>query len=144
MVEDDTIKLLRECNAGIKMGVSSIDEVMPAVKSDRLRQLLNACKDEHARLGDETHALLNEYHDEDKDLGLMAKSMSWLKTNVKLAVDSSDSTIADLMTDGCNMGVKYLNRYLNQYKAASEKAKDISRRLIDLEHQLTVDMRCYL
>lgn len=144
MVEDDTIKLLRECNAGIKMGVSSIDEVMPAVKSDRLRQLLNACKDEHDRLGDETHALLNEYHDEGKDPNLMAKSMSWLKTNMKLAVDTSDSTIADLMTDGCNMGVKSLNRYLNQYKAASEKAKDIAKRLINLENQLTVDIRCYL
>lgn len=144
MIEDDTIKLLRECNAGIKMGAGSIDEVMPAVKSDQLRTLLNACKDEHDHLGDETHALLNKYHDEDKDLGFMAKSMSWLKTNVKLAVDTSDATIADLITDGCNMGVKYLNRYLNQYKAASEQAKDIAKRLIDLEQQLTLDIRCYL
>ena len=74
----------------------------------------------------------------------MAKSMSWLKTNVKLVMDESDETIADLMTDGCNMGVKSLNKYLNQYKAADEKTKDITKRLINLEEKLAVDIRCFL
>ena len=74
----------------------------------------------------------------------MVKGMSWVKTNVKLAVDESDKTIADLMTDGCNMGVKSLNRYLNQYEAADEFSKDITKRLINLEEKLTVDIRCYL
>ena len=40
MIEEDTVKLLRECNAGIKMGVSSIDEVLPKVKSSSLRSSL--------------------------------------------------------------------------------------------------------
>ena len=70
--------------------------------------------------------------------------MSWLKTGMKLAMDESDATIADLMTDGCNMGVKSLNRYLNQYTAADEYSKDITKRLINLEQQLSVDLRGYL
>ena len=74
----------------------------------------------------------------------MAKGMSWVKTNVKLAMDMSDATVAELMTDGCNMGVKSLNRYLNQYEAADETAKDIAKRLIRLEEQLAVDMRRFL
>lgn len=28
MIESDTIKLLRECDAGIKMGIESINEVL--------------------------------------------------------------------------------------------------------------------
>ena len=28
MIEQDTIKLLRECDAGVKMGISSIDDVI--------------------------------------------------------------------------------------------------------------------
>ena len=67
-----------------------------------------------------------------------------MKTNLKLGMDESDATIADLMTDGCNMGVKSLNKYLNQYKAADEVTKDITKRLINLEEQLTVDIRQYL
>ena len=74
----------------------------------------------------------------------MAKGMSWIKTNVKLVMNESDQTIADLMTDGCNMGVKSLNKYLNQYKAANEKSKDITKRLIKLEEKLVIDIRGFL
>lgn len=74
----------------------------------------------------------------------MAKSMSWMKTNVKLVMNESDHTIADLMTDGCNMGVKSLHKYLNQYKAAEEKAKDIVKRLINIEEKLTLEIREFL
>ena len=63
---------------------------------------------------------------------------------MKLGMDDTDATVADLMTDGCNMGVKSLNRYLNQYKAADEVSKDIAKRLINLEEQLAVDIRSYL
>ena len=144
MIEQDTIKLLRECDAGVKMGVSSIDEVLPHVKSEKLEKLLTKCKNEHEELDRELQGLLDQYDDEGKNPNPMAKGMSWVKTNVKLAVDESDATIADLMTDGCNMGVKSLNMYLNQYKAADEVSKDITKRLINLEEELTVDIRSFL
>lgn len=144
MIEQDTIKLLRECDAGIKMGVTSIDEVLDNIHSDTFRQCLMECKDEHTKLKKEIQVLLDEYHDEGKDPDPMAKSMSWIKTNVKLVFNESDQTVADLITDGCNMGVKSLNKYLNQYKAASEKSKDITKRLIKLEERLAVDIRQFL
>ena len=74
----------------------------------------------------------------------MAKGMSWMKTNVMLAMKESDHTIADLMTDGCNMGVKSLSKYLNQYAAADEFSKDIAKKLIALEAKLAEDMRAFL
>ena len=144
MIEQDTVKLLRECDAGIKMGVSSIDEVMKYVKSNRLRTYLSDCKNEHNKLNTEVQSLLAKYHDEGKEPNPIAKGMSWIKTNVKLGMNESDHTIADLMTDGCNMGVKTLNRYLNQYEAADEVSKDITKRLINLEEKLTTDIRDYL
>ncbi len=144
MIEQDTIKLLRECDAGIKMGVTSIDDVMKYVQSKTFLSELNACKDEHDKLDKELQELLGEYHDEGKDPNPMAQGMSWAKTNVKLALNESDHTIADLITDGCNMGVKSLSRYLNQYKAADEKSKDICKRLIALEEHLAKEIRGYL
>lgn len=144
MIESDTIKLLRECDAGIKMGVASIDDVLDYVSDDTLRKYLDDCKDEHNKLEKEIRELLYKYHDDGKQPNVMAKSMSWMKTNVKLAMNDSDKTIANLMTDGCNMGVKSLNEYLNQYKAADEKTKDITKRLINLEEKLAVDIRCFL
>lgn len=144
MIEQDTIKLLRECDAGIKMGVSSIDEVLEYIHDDTFRQCLSECKKQHEGLGQEIQTLLDQYHDDGKDPNPIAKSMSWMKTNAMLMMNESDETIADLLTDGCNMGVKSLNRYLNQYKAASERAKDITKRLINLEEKLTIDIRKFL
>ena len=144
MIEQDTIKLLRECDAGVKMGVSSIDDVMDYVHNSDFKQHLNACKDEHHKLDKEIQQELARYKDEGKEPNPIAKGMSWMKTNMKLVVNESDHTIADLITDGCNMGVKSLNKYLNKYKAADEKSKDITKRLIKLEQKLTEDMRAYL
>lgn len=144
MIESDTIKLLRECDAGVRMGVASIDDVFDHVRSEELKQCLNACKDEHNKLSCEINGMLERYEDEGKAPNPMAKSMSWLKTNVKLGLSDTDQTVADLMTDGCNMGVKSLNKYLNQYKAADERSKDITKRLINLEEKLAVDIRGYL
>lgn len=144
MIEPDTIKLLRECDAGIKMGVASIDDVLDYVHDGELRKSLTDCKNEHEKLKTELQQLLDKYGDDGKEPNPMAKSMSWMKTNVKLVMNESDKTIADLITDGCDMGVKSLTKYLNQYKAADETSKDIAKRLIDSEERLTADMRRFL
>jgi hypothetical protein len=144
MIEQDTIKLLRECDAGVKMGVDSLDEVMPYVRSEQLKEYLIRCKTEHDKLGVEIGEMLTRYGDDGKDPNPMAKGMSHVKTNFKLGMKESDNTIADLITDGCNMGVKSLNRYLNQYKAADEVSKDVTKRLINLEERLAIDLRDYL
>lgn len=144
MVEQDTIKLLRECDAGVKMGTASIDDVLDDVTNDCFKKLLTVCKKEHNHLQEEIQRLLDKYHDDGKNPNPMAKGMSRMKTGFKLNMEPTDATIADLMTDGCNMGVKSLNRYLNQYKAADEVSKDICKRLINLEEKLAIDIRQYL
>lgn len=144
MIQPDTIKLLRECDAGVKMGITSMDEVLEYVHNEELCRILMVSKEEHKRIKEEIRTILENCQDEGKEPGAMAKGMSWMKTNVKLVLDESDETIADLMTDGCNMGVKSLRRYLNQYEAADEQTKDIARRLIRLEEKLAEDIRPFL
>ena len=144
MIEQDTIRLLRECDAGIKMGISSIDDVLEYIYSDRMKKRLTDCKEEHQKLDLELQKLLNQYQDDGKEPDFLAKGMSHMKTGIKLVMHESDQTIADLMTDGCNMGVKSLSRYLNQYKAADETSKDITKRLIRAEEELAIDLREYL
>ena len=144
MIEQDTIKLLRECDAGTKMGISSIDDVLEHVSKEDFRNKLTKCKDEHEDLQCKILQELEKYQDDGKNPNPIAKGMSWMKTNMKLSMEESDATIADLMTDGCNMGVKSLNRYLNQYKAADAVSKDMAKRLINLEEKLAVDIRQYL
>ena len=144
MTEPDTIKLLRECDAGIKMGMASIGEVLEKTTNEKLKKLLEICKEGHEKLKEEIQNKLEQCHDTGKDPNPMAQGMSWMKTNVKLAMDESDATIADLITDGCNMGVKSLSRYLNQYQAADEETKDIAKKLIKQEEELSIHVRSFL
>ena len=144
MTEPDTIKLLRECDAGIKMGTASIGEVLEKTTNEKLKKLLETCKEGHEKLKEEIQNKLEQCHDTGKAPNPMAQGMSWMKTNVKLAMDESDATIADLITDGCNMGVKSLSRYLNQYQAADEETKDIAKKLIKQEEELSIHMRSFL
>ncbi len=144
MIENDTIRLLRECDAGIKMGISSIDDSLKYVQNSELREYLEKSKRDNEEIQQELQELLHDYHDDGKEPPAMAKGMSWIKTNVKLAVNESDDAVAELITDGCNMGVKSLARYLNQYKAADEKSKGIAEKLISIEERLAVDIRKFL
>ena len=144
MVKDDTLNLLRECNSGIKMGIESINNVMPYVKSDELRSVLDACKDKHAVLGDETHKALINADESTKNAHPVAQVMSDMKIRATITLKKSDNTVADVMTDGCNMGIKSIYKYLNQYSGADDKSKSIANRLISAEQELRTDLRSYL
>lgn len=144
MIEQDTLRLLRECDAGIKMGVSAIDEVVDKANAQALRDLLSVSKEEHERLGRSVRDALHRFGDEGKAPSPIAKTMSTAKTNMELMMKPCDATIADLIIDGCSMGIKSLSKYLNQYAAADESAKDVCKKLIALEEQLARDLRGYL
>lgn len=144
MEDRDTIKLLKECDAGSKMAVTSLDDILEKAENINLKKLLSETKAHHEKLGNEIHSLLIEYGSEEKEPGTMAKSMSWLKTSMKMGMDDSDETVADLITDGCNMGIKSLYKYMNQYPGANSKVKDLCKRLISIEDQLREELRAYL
>ena len=143
-VSKDTISLLKECNSGIKMGVDSIDDVIDSVNSDKLKSILNYSKDRHSELGNRTHVLLNKYGCDEKDPHPVAKVMSHTKTAFKLTANPSDSTIADLMTEGSNMGIKSLNKYLNQYSNADDDVVNLTHELIAIEQELVKELEAYL
>ncbi len=143
-MENDTVRLLRECNAGIKMGEDAIKKVLPHVKDSGLKSSLETCKDTHASLGDETHEQLLKNECETKDPHPVARMMSNMKIGMKLMLHDSDKTIADVMTDGCDMGIKSLSKYLNEYKSADKTSRDLAKRIIASEEYLENKMRDFL
>ena len=145
MIEKDTIRLLRECDAGTKMAVQSLDDAMTKTHNEALIHLLTQSKREHSQLGDHLHKLLSEKGVSDKEPPAMAKTMAHIQNTVKLGINGSDDPgIAEFITDGCNMGTKNLAKYLNQYKNASGDARSICGKLINLEDKLVSELRLYL
>ena len=144
MTQNDTERLLRECRAGLLMGISSIEDVLPYVKNKTLKTYLTNAKEKHENLKREADNQLKAIHGEKKDPSPIAKCMSKMKTALRLWWARKDSTVASLITDGCHMGVKSLAKYLCQHPAAKEDARSLVRRTIALEDDMTVTLRNYL
>ena len=74
MENQDTIHLLKECDAGSKMAVSSIHDMIGNVKNKNLAQLLKETKDHHEKLGNEIHSALLKLGCDEKDPNPIAKA----------------------------------------------------------------------
>lgn len=144
MANEDTIHLLKECNAGVKMANKGFDEVIDRVKNSKMREQLEESKKKHQEIEEKTESRLKEYGQEDKEPSKMATAMSWMKINGKLAIEPTDSEIASLMIDGCNMGIQSISRYFNKYPAADEEVKKMVDDIVKLEQKLMDELRFYL
>ncbi|MBE6786489.1 MAG: hypothetical protein E7538_09720 [Ruminococcaceae bacterium] len=140
----DTESLLKECDAGTKTAVNSIKEVLDNIESEELLRLLTNSLDEHEDIGNEIAETLRENGCRGKDPNPMARVMSWMKINFKMLEKGDDKTVAALMLDGCNMGVKQLSAYINEYGAADDKSKRLAKRLINCEEKLAKELKNYL
>ena len=144
MPNEDTIKLLKECDAGAKMGIEGIKEVLDKVENENLKSILEKYLQDHKKLEDKIKDELDKFHDKEKEPNPIAKTMSWIKINFKLIKGEHDKVIADLMIEGCNMGIKSICRYMNQYPNALENIKKLCYDLVELEENFAKDMREYL
>lgn len=143
-MNEDTMNLLKECNAGCKSATNSMEQVIPYTKDTKLKAIIEDYNVQHIKIGDECHQLLNQSGEDEKDPKGVAKAFSWLSTEVKLMVNDESSKIADIMIDGCNMGIKSVSKYLNMYKTADSESKSLANRLVKLEQEFMKDLLEYL
>ncbi len=144
MNEQDTLNLLRECDAGIKMGITAIDDVISHVKNREFHDKMVGYKQEYYSLQSEIQQLLNKHKDDGKNPDPFAKGMAWMKTTLKIGLNESDHSIADVMTDGCNMGIKTLSKVLNKFRDADDEVISLAKRLVCLGERQVTEMRQFL
>lgn len=144
MDNEDTIGLLKECDAGVKIGIESVEMVLDKVNDNQLFSILEKYLDDNKKLENKINFELNKFKDKEKDPNPIAKAMSWIKINFKLVKGEHDKVIADLMTDGCNMGIKSISRYLNQYSSAMEDIKGLCYDLVEIQEKFAKDLRKFL
>ena len=145
-MREDTINLLKECNSGITMGISSINNVLPYVTNPHIKEALLSSKEKHAKLGEEAHRALVSYRESRNPPHKMAKLMADMKVKAQMmmTLDSKDRQIASSMTDGCNMGIKSIHKYLNKYNEADASSRNIAKELIGAEEDLRANMCQFL
>lgn len=126
------------------MAISSITDMLERVESPSLLALLTKSLITHQQLEQEISSLLLEYGEKPEEPAIMGKLMSKAKVNIKMLEKNDDKTIAGLILDGCNMGIKQLCSLVNEYKAAHEKAVSLGKKLIKEEEHLIDELKAYL
>ena len=144
MPTEDTINLLKECDAVFKMVIDDIKQFIDKVENKKLYDIIVKYLNDHQKLQNKITDKLNEFDCSEEQPSAMAKAMSHMKINFKLVKGEHDKEIADLITDGCNMGIKSINKYMNQYPAALESIKSLCYDLAELEENFAKDLRHYL
>ena len=143
-MQANTIELLKECNKGCKMAVESMSQVIEKVKNVDLKNEIESYNTRHKELKDKSSELLKQYGEAESNPGIMASTFSWISTEVKLKFENDDKKIAQIMMDGCNMGIQSLSEYINKYTNASGDSIALAKKLVKLEESFMEDMKKYL
>ena len=140
-LNQDTIILLSQVNSGCKMAIDSMEQVGKSVDDKRLKDIITKYNDEHIKLEETTHRILNDAGVSEQEPGLLAKTFASVSASVKLMMKDDVHQAAGILTDGCNMGIKTLCEYRNHYKAADEKSVNLCQQLCDVEDRMLAELK---
>ena len=140
----DTIHLLGACTADIHKTVATIEQLLPDVRDYTLRSTLRSSCRQHDALLEQSRRLLREMGQTEKQPGIGAKGMTWLRCSAQMALRRDDRNAAYAVAQTCDHAVKNLCRNRNCYTAAAYPAVDLAGQLIHYAEKLSASMRPFL
>lgn len=143
-MRDHTVRLLKECDSGCKMAVSSMEQVLSYVSDEKLKKTIEDYEKKHQNLEYEAFKQLESLDESGKEPDKMASVFSKISTDMKMMMKGDDKEAARIMTDGCNMGIQSICKYKNQYVGASKESMELADRLVQTEEAFRDAMKVYL
>ena len=143
-MDKQTVTLLKECNAGCKMAINSMDRLKDFLLNAELEQTLTTCKEQHKKLEEESSKLLKEMGECEQQPDKIASALSWITTEMKLMIKDDSAQIAKLLMNGSNMGIQSISECMNKCPDASHESMSLAKKLVKCEEKLMEDMKKYL
>ena len=143
-MNDDTVKLIRECDSGCKIACDNISQMYGSLKDPAIKGVLENYYGKHVSFSEQGGKMLLEKGKAQKYPSMMTKLMGTVTNGVKLTISKTPSTVSKLTIDGCAMGIKSVGQYLNKYTEASEESRNLASNIITTERQFMDEMIKYL
>ena len=140
-MEEHTVDLLRECDSGCAMAAESLEQIRDFVSDQGLWNEITASYEKHQDLDLRIKKTLRAMEEQGKEPGKMASAWSWMSTEMRMMAKGGDKEAASIVTDGCNMGIKTICGYKNQYSGASKAAMELADELTGMEEKLREQMK---
>ena len=143
-MNSDSVMLLKECDAGSKMAVESIGQFRVYAENTTLKNCLDKYIKEHEVFGSKCRKMLVENNECPQDPSKMASAFAKISTDVRMMLDKDSSKIANLLIDGCNMGIKTTTENMHKYSNATPETMNIAKEMIQLEQEMSKELLGFL
>lgn len=137
-------RLLRKACQGTKYATETISIALNYVKGRELREILNRYNKRHEALKKDIIAALGSRGEGEYAHPSMPAEMAKMHMNISLSISNKDYRIAELMVNGCHMGIKTLWKDKNKCESDCPEAKRLTDELIRIEADMTEELLPYL
>lgn len=143
-MEEQTRKLLEECSSGCIMAVNSMDQISKYISDEKLGKVVEKYRTKHKETEKKVAGLLQNAGKEEKEPNVAATAFSSFTTGAKMMINNDNSKIATVMMDGCNMGIKSMCGYINQYTRASGESISLAKDIVNIEEDFVRNLEYFL
>ena len=135
MKEENNINLLDELNKGCCMGSDAVKFILDKVDGKKFKEVCDNLLEEYEDLQEKINKVYDKYSDnEPHETNLMNKAMTWYGIQMKTMADNSASKLAELLTQGLNMGIIEGKKLLN-HKDADKKGLKLVEEYVDMQER---------
>lgn len=138
------MRLLRKTDEGTKYATETISIALDYATGSGMRQLLNKYNKEHEALKGELIETIHERGASESDHPTFSAKMAKMHMKMSLGISSSEHRIAEIMINGCHMGIKTLWKEKNRAKGSGKNSVELADRLIGIEERMKDELLPYL
>lgn len=136
---------LDELNKGCAMGMDAIRNILEKVEDKKFKKVLEKEFDKYKDIHHRIEKKYEEFsREEPTETSAMNKVMTWSMTEMKLMKDQSDSKIAELLSQGTNMGIIEGRKLLNHKEKLDKEVEKILTDFIEMQEESVEIYKEYL
>lgn len=128
------------------MGYESTTNLIRALenKDNKLKKAVEDELKEYEKIVKDCKKLLKSNKIEPKNTNIMTKMCSYLGINMEVIKDNSDSSIAQTLIEGLNMGKIEMEKKLDKYKNCDKKIIKLAKELYEFQGNSIEKLKEYL
>ena len=144
MKEENNINVLDELHKGCCMGIDAISFVLNKVDGKEFKELLEKQQEKYEDIAKKIEDLYENYSEkEPHETTTMNKAMTWYGVQMNTINDKSTSKLAELLTQGTNMGIIEGRKLLN-HKNVDKKVESLVKKYVNMQEDCIEKLKEFL
>ena len=128
--------VLDELNKGCAMGMDALRDILDKVENKKFKKVLEKEFDKYKDIHHRIEKKYEQYSKEEPtETTAINKAMTSMMTEMKLMKDRSDSKIAELLSQGTNMGIIEGRKLLNHKENLDKEVEAILNDFIEMQEE---------